>query len=207
MILSGFGTTDTPGPVRKGTRMLEIEQKFAHADFSALERRLQARGARVGVDHIETDHYLNAPDRDFARTDEAFRLRQIGSTNWLTYKGPKQASPVKVRLELEVPLPDGDQAAADHLRLLTLLGYRPTAVVRKRRRHYHLEQEGFDLTVCLDEVDGLGRFAEVEVLAEEEQADRAAAVVKALALDLGLTELEPRAYLRLVLAARTEAPK
>ncbi len=185
--------------------MLEIEQKFAHADFTALERRLEAKGARVGVDHVETDHYLNAPDRDFARTDEAFRMRCIGSTNLLTYKGPKQAGPVKVRPELEVPLPDGEQAAADHLRLLTLLGYRPTAVVRKRRRHYHLKQDGYDVTVCLDEVDGLGRFAEVEVLAEESQAEAAAAVVKALALDLDLTELEPRAYLRLVLAAQTEA--
>lgn len=184
--------------------MLEIEQKFANVDFVDLERRLLARGAQLGEDHRESDDYLNAPDRDFALTGEAFRLRRIGHKNMLTFKGPKQPGAVKVRTELEVPLPPGDQAAADHLRLLKLLGYRPTATVRKRRRHFLLNVHGFDMTICLDEVDGLGRFAEVEVLAEEAQAEAAAAIVANFAADLGLTKHEPRSYLRMVLAATTE---
>ena len=57
--------------------MLEIEQKFARADFALLERRLKEWGASLGEIHEEADHYFNAPDRDFAQTDEAFRLRRI----------------------------------------------------------------------------------------------------------------------------------
>src|SRR5436190_24259735 len=112
--------------------MLEIEQKFARADFASLERRLADLGARPGVTHDEADHYLNAPDRDFARTGEAFRLRRVGPANFLTYKGQRQQSAIRICREVEIPLPGGDEAAAQHAELLVLLGYRPVAVVRKR---------------------------------------------------------------------------
>jgi adenylate cyclase class 2 len=182
--------------------MLEIEQKFARADFAAIERRLAEWGATLGAEHVEADHYFNAPDRDFAKTDEAFRLRRVGDANFLTYKGPKQPAAVKIRTELELPLPDGDDAAAQFTQLLRHLGYRPTAVVKKRRRMYHFERGGFQLTVCLDEVETLGRFAEVEILAPEEQTDAARQVIQEVAGQLGLSDVERRSYLAMVLQAR-----
>jgi pantoate--beta-alanine ligase len=182
--------------------MLEIEQKYARADFAELARRLARLGARPGTDIVESDQYFNAPDRDFARTREAFRLRQVGSDNFLTYKGPRAAHAVKTRTELEIPLPPGEAAAQQHARLLTHLGYRPVAVVRKRRRSFHLDRGGFALTVCLDDVEGLGHFAEVEALAEHDQADAARAAILELARELGLGEVEQRAYLTMFLAAR-----
>jgi adenylate cyclase class 2 len=182
--------------------MLEIEQKFAGADFADLEKRLADLGARPGEPQQEADQYLNGPDRDFAATGEAFRLRRVGSTGALTYKGPKQPDVVKVRTELEVPLAAGDAAADDCLTLLRHLGYRPVAVVRKRRRPYYLTRSGFDLTVCLDEVEGVGRYAEVEVLAPDDQVSAASAAVTELAGVLGLSRVEKRSYLGLLLAAQ-----
>jgi adenylate cyclase class 2 len=179
--------------------MLEIEQKFANVDFAALERRLTDLGATAGEDQLEEDHYHNAPDRDFARTGEAFRLRRIGTHNFLTFKGPRSQGPVKVRAEFEVALPAGDQAAEDLLTLLGLLGYRPTAVVRKRRRNYHLQREGLAVNITLDDVHSIGCFAEVEVIAEKDDRSAAEAAVTALATDLGLSALEQRSYLQLVL--------
>jgi adenylate cyclase class 2 len=182
--------------------MLEIEQKFANADFVAIEKRLSEWKARRGEEHAEADHYFNAPDRDFARTDEAFRLRRIGSANFLTYKGPKHPGAVKVRTELEIPLRDGEEAAEQIMRLLAHLGYRAVAVVRKLRRMYHLERGGFALAVCLDEVEKLGRFAEVEIVAPDEQVDAARSVLSDTAAALGLTNLERRSYLNLLLTAQ-----
>jgi adenylate cyclase class 2 len=181
--------------------MLEIEQKFARADAPCIERRLAEWKARPGEEHNEADHYFNAPDRDFARTDEAFRLRRIGTANWLTYKGPKRPGAVKIRTELEIALRDGDEAAEQMIQLLTLLGYRSVAVVRKHRRMFHLERGGFALTICLDEVEQLGRFAEVEILAPEEQVETARIVLADVAGELGLTALERRSYLGMLLAA------
>src|SRR6185437_4781112 len=92
------------GTSRDRITMLEIEQKFTCPEFTDIEERLSEWQAKNGKEQIEADHYFNAPDRDFARTDEAFRLRRIGSSNCLTYKGPKQAAAVKKRVELEVPI-------------------------------------------------------------------------------------------------------
>jgi len=187
--------------------MLEIEQKYTGADFALLERRLTEWGAVVGEAHEEADHYFNAPDRDFARTDEAFRLRRVGSANYLTYKGPKQRADVKVRTELEIALLPGDDAAADMTRLLTHLGYRFVAVVKKRRRTAPLQRDGFSFTVCLDEVDGLGRFAEVEVLASEDRRVDAEQALARLAKELGLSDVERRSYLGQILSAQTSGAK
>jgi adenylate cyclase class 2 len=185
---------------RSGRTMLEIEQKFANADFAAIEKRLAEWNARRGEEHTEADHYFNAPDRDFARTDEAFRLRRVGSANFLTYKGPKHPGDVKIRTELEIPLRDGDEAAEQFMQLLVHLGYRAVAVVRKHRRMYHLERGGFALAVCLDEVEKLGRFAEVEIIAADEQVEAARSVLAEIASKLRLTNLERRSYLNLLLS-------
>src|SRR5438270_12803454 len=69
-------------------RMLEIEMKFPVADFAGIEQNLRHRQARPDQVREEEDHYFNAPDRDFARTDEALRLRCVGLANVVTYKGP-----------------------------------------------------------------------------------------------------------------------
>src|SRR2546422_5727531 len=113
--------------------MLEIELKFPVADFGPIQAHLQRWGAIAQPALDEADHYYNAPDRDFGQTDEALRLRRIGAVNLITYKGRRQPGPTKTRTEIEVPLHEGDAAAADFLRILEHLGYRATAVVRKRR--------------------------------------------------------------------------
>jgi adenylate cyclase class 2 len=182
--------------------MLEIEMKFPGADFAALESKLAAWGAARDAERTDADHYFNAPDRDFARTDEALRLRRIGAANYVTYKGPKRDAQTKTRTEVEVPLAEGDEAARDFARLLTHLGYRPTAAVRKQRTIYHLTRTGFALEVCLDEVEGLGRFVELEILAPEDQLDRARAVLLDTAGQLGLSASERRSYLELLLEKR-----
>jgi adenylate cyclase, class 2 len=80
--------------------MLEVEMKFADVDFSRLEKQLREAGARAKAELDESDQYFNAPDRDFARTDEALRLRRIGSLNLVTYKGPKRDAQTKTRTEI-----------------------------------------------------------------------------------------------------------
>ena len=105
--------------------MLEVEMKFPIQEFTPLEGRLRQFGAREGPAVREADHYFNAPDRDFAHTDEALRLRRIGPTNRITYKGPKRDRQTKTRTEIEVPLAEGDRVADDFGRILVHLGYRP----------------------------------------------------------------------------------
>src|SRR5262245_45217914 len=107
--------------------MLEVEMKFPVPEFAAVEQRLAAWGSSPAAVLHEADHYFNAPDRDFAQTDEALRLRRIDSANFVTYKGPKWDKQTKTRTEVEVPLAEGATAAHDFMQLLQHLGYRPVA--------------------------------------------------------------------------------
>lgn len=180
--------------------------KFPVADFAELERRLAECGAVPGKTLDEADHYLNAPDRDFARTDEALRIRRIGPANFVTYKGPKRDAQTKTRTEVEVPLGEGDAVAADFERLLTHLGYRAVAMVRKRRRAYHLQRGRFALEATLDVVEGVGTYAEIEIVAPEADLDAARSVLLETAKELGLGASERRSYLELLLTKTPAHP-
>src|SRR5919109_363528 len=100
--------------------MLEVEMKFTGVDFVRIRRRLARWGARGDPTRREADHYLNAPDRDFARTDEALRVRRIGRGNFVTYKGPRRDQQTKTRTEVEVPLAEEDRLDEARQALLNL---------------------------------------------------------------------------------------
>ncbi len=184
---------------------LEIEQKFRVADRPALRQRLVAAGARFAPTVSHADTYFAHPARDFATTDEALRIRSIGDENRITYKGPKQKHAVKTRREVELPLAAGSAAAEQFAELLTLLGFRPVATVRKRREEGTLDWQGTAVnvaldTVLLDSADALGEFCEIEICAEESQVAAAQQSIQSLAAHLGLTEVERRSYLGMFLA-------
>ena len=92
------------------------------------------------------------------------------------------------------------EAAEEWMGLLKQLRYRPTAVVRKRRRIYRMERDGFAVEVCLDDVERVGRFVELEIQAPEEKLDPARSVLLALANAWGLGPTERRSYLELLLS-------
>jgi adenylate cyclase, class 2 len=100
----------------------------------------------------------------------------------------------------------GEVAFSQLLRLFENLGFRPVATVRKSRTPFHLNVERRAVEVVLDRAVGIGDFAEIEVLAATDaDLPAAQAAVLALAQQLGLTEVEPRSYLRMILEAHEAA--
>jgi adenylate cyclase, class 2 len=183
----------------------EVEIKFRSADHRLLRRELAMRGAVEEPPVVQEDTYLNHPSRDFARTNEAFRLRRIGAENRITYKGPKHDGPTKTREEIELTLDEGAVAHEQLARLFEHLGFRPVATIRKERTTIHLPDPSHRIEVALDRAEGLGDFAEIEiVVGSESELPAAQGAVLALAEELGLTEIEPRSYLRMALEARQQ---
>lgn len=142
--------------------MLEIEIKAQIIDPGALRAALCRHGFVWQHTLLEEDVYYYGVDRNFAQTDEALRLRITQNkdtgviTSAITYKGPKLDSVSKTRTEFDVGLLEGSLMHE----LLCALGHRPVMTVRKQREYYTRQ----DTTACLDEVDRLGSFIELETL-------------------------------------------
>ena len=177
--------------------MLEVELKFPLDDALSLRERLASVGAVAKGVVVQSDAYFNHPARDFAQTDEALRIRTVGDESVVTYKGPKLGGWAKTRFELELPL--AAKTSDGWMEILTRLGFRAVATVRKRRELFELTREGRAFELSIDEVEGLGVFAEVETLADEASRECAEHAVLALAAELGLTDAEPRSYLEMLL--------
>jgi len=179
--------------------MFEVEQKLRIEAADPLCHRLAAMGSTFAGEESHADTYYNHPCRDFAQSREAFRVRRIDGVPWVTYKGPKLPGAVKARRELEWRLDPGDPTGESMESLLEALGFRPLATVRKRRRTFTLGDSDGELTVAVDEVEGLGEFAEIELMTEGHLVERSRGRVEALAERLEMRTPEPKSYLALVL--------
>ncbi len=178
----------------------EVEVKYRSVDHRALAQRLSDLGAEAVGSVFQTDIYLSHPARDFAATNEAFRVRSIGDQNRITYKGPRRPGPTKTREEIEIPFADGAETTLQLRHLFELLGFRPVATIRKQRTSFLVERAEHRLEVALDRAQAMGDFAEIETIVRtESDLPAAQAAVLALAADLALTEVEPRSYLRMAL--------
>jgi adenylate cyclase class 2 len=195
-----FRLATYPSSVRREPMKYEVEQKFPVADMALLEARLAAIGAAILEPHSEVDLYFAHPARDFAQTDEALRIRRQGPSNSITYKGPKIDQTTKTRREIELSLPPGEESAEAWAGLLETLGFLPVAEVRNRRRKVEVSWQGRRVEGSLDDVEGLGRFAELELLVEDVGVESAKACIASLAENLGLEGSERRSYLELLLA-------
>jgi len=186
------------------TMSYEVEVKYRLADYDRLMRHLAQCGAAAGSVMVQEDFYLNHPSRDFAQSHEALRIRRSGTQNRVTYKGPRLPGPTKTRQEIEIAFADGDAVFEQLTQLFANLGFRAVARVRKSRRTFHLTESAFRLEIAVDSVEGLGHFAEIEAQAADgAELPAAQAAVLAAGDRLGLTEVEPRTYLRMVLQAQS----
>lgn len=178
--------------------MYEVECKI-QAAHEVVRPRLDAAGATHTETVEQEDVYYDAPDRDFAATDEAFRLRRESRDDHtetkLTYKGPLVDEESKTREEAETGVTDPDAMRE----ILAGLRYEPAATVSKERERYQLD----GVTVTLDTVEGLGEFVEAELDTDEDIESARARVYEVLS-DLGL-DIEDQirtSYLGLLLAER-----
>ena len=175
--------------------MLEIELKVRVESLDHVRRKLEQLNARFCGRVHEHDVYYNAPHRDFSKTDEALRVRYADGKAVVTYKGAKIKNlGLKAREELNTDIKSGEIFE----NILTHLGFVRTAEVNKWRENYSLG----NTSIALDDVEHLGTFVEIEVLAETD-AQNAKTGIERLAKELGV-EGKPilASYLELLLSTQ-----
>lgn len=171
--------------------MIEVEVKLALTDSKRVEQKLRKDRFRTAKDCTGKQILiLTVLIGIFAKSDEALRVRKtevlknvtdLSETDilsehsteqsvtendsqiqsFVTYKGPKLEETSMTRKELEIPIED-DAAMSG---LLVALGYHPVPSVIKCRKYYVLDH----MTACLDSVEGLGEYLELEILVEQEE--------------------------------------
>lgn len=175
--------------------MLEVELKVRVLSLDPVRDALARIGALSKGKVHEHDIFYNAPHRDFAKTDEAVRIRYTDNHAVVTYKGPKiRKFGLKAREELNFAVESGEAFGT----MLERLGFFRTIEVNKWREEYRLGQ----VLVCLDDVEGLGTFAEIEVIAED-GGSNPEEVIGAVAREIGVTG-KPilESYLEMLLAGK-----
>lgn len=143
--------------------MREIEVKLKTDDFEGVRQRLQALGARFKENVEEETDLMFRPARDpEAMQGEVLRLRLVGTTGLLTWKGkPEFQRGVKMREELQTRVED----AGVMRELLSRLGYEVNLEFSKCREYWDLR----GMAVSLDELS-FGRYVEIE--GEETEIER-----------------------------------
>jgi adenylate cyclase class 2 len=176
--------------------MLEVELKVKIPSLDPAREQLVRKNAQSCGKVHEHDVYYNAPHRDFSITDEAVRVRYTGDHAVVTYKGPKiKKFGLKAREELNFAVESGKIFET----MLDRLGFTKTLEVNKWRETFRLGTA----SVSLDTVDGLGTFAEIEVIVENE-SDNPTGQIGKIAKEIGV-DGEPilASYLELLLAKKT----
>ncbi|MFW5964707.1 MAG: class IV adenylate cyclase [Natronomonas sp.] len=174
--------------------MYEVELKV-RAEHAPVRERLSELGAEPLGTVEQADTYYDHPVREFAETDEAFRIRrethdEVAETR-VTYKGPLVEAASKTREELETGVDDGDAMAG----IVESLGFEPAATVEKRRERF--AYGGY--TVTLDSVVGLDEYVEVETEAETVEPARKGAEELLSELGLDAADQIRTSYLGLLL--------
>ena len=82
--------------------MIEVEVKARIDSFKEMEEKLENLPAVKSKEEFQEDIYFASPIVDFAKTDEALRIRTTNNNTFITYKGPKLNDKAKTRKEVEM---------------------------------------------------------------------------------------------------------
>lgn len=180
--------------------MIEVEIKLPEKNPVKLRELLCNNGFLKGKMVREEDTYFNSAFKDLRKTDEAFRIRKVinlqtQETNvFMTYKGPKLDQVSMTRKEVETRISNAEEMQE----ILAGIGYELRYPVIKTREYYTKNK----ITVCVDAVEGLGDFLEIEVLEPDERnRDQALKQIWEVLIELGhsMEETTRTSYLTMLM--------
>lgn len=143
--------------------MIEVEVKAKIKSFEEIKEKLAKINAKKTKTEHQEDRYFNSPLNDFAKTDEALRIRKIITLNeesiFITYKGPKINTESKTREEIEMNIEDENKCS----KIFERLGFTEVRSVIKDREYFQIK----NYEISLDDVKGLNPYMEIEIVLED----------------------------------------
>jgi adenylate cyclase, class 2 len=159
----------------------EIELKYQVDDLEALLVALKSLGIELSEPVFQDDQAYAPAGWQFgdSKLGVSFvRLRTVQGRHYFTLKQPAGSAQDCLEYETQVT----DRQAMHHAALH--MGYRPTVRIAKTRRTATVE----DFSLCIDEVNGVGGFLELEgMVPDHADAQAIQADLAALVSSLGIT--------------------
>ncbi len=158
--------------------MREIELKFNVDNLDKLISNLNKLGCEVGSITTQNDtiYVSNLDNVESVEGSIWLRVRKENDKVELNLK--KQSAKLQESKEIEFSVSSYEKAN----QFLEELGYKKWVVVNKKRRYAKYK----DYNLCIDEVERLGAFIEIELLVNEDDTKDYIMDLKDVASELGL---------------------
>ena len=146
--------------------MIEVEIKVFVKNITKIEECMLKMDFVKGAHIKECDYYLDNEAHEVRNNDQALRIRcsqdldTCVQQNFITFKGPKMDDISMTRKEIELQI-DHANACTE---IFSSLGYKNIYPVIKERQYFHKDC----MTACIDQVEKLGCFLELEIIVEDE---------------------------------------
>ncbi len=147
---------------------MEVEMKFAIQDVQRIKKKILALGGDRVSKVTNKDHYFSAVHRDFMKTKECLRIREVPETGKviITYKPSSSKEMLNSNMmwkeELETECSDANIIR----KILLAIDCKKLVTVEKIREEFKL----FGCTLVLDEVKHVGSFIEIEIISNDVEA-------------------------------------
>lgn len=144
--------------------MIEVEIKI-RVDICEAANKLKNVGFSKDTQVRETDNYFDNIAGDIRGNDTALRIRTVeypesdSSKSYITFKGKRCDDVSMTRPEYETYV----KHPAEMIKILESLGYKPVEPEVIKDRTIYVNGS---VTACLDRVEGLGDFLELEIITD-----------------------------------------
>lgn len=161
--------------------MKEIEVKAKIENIEIVKEKIATLGCQFGNELIQEDVIflpVGIKYNEIVKGTPVVRVRNSNGVITLTLKKRVIEGSELIKLEKEIIINDKQKA----IEIIEHMGFHEVVRVNKKR----IECEHDEMTICLDEIEGLGNFIEVEKMSDNENETKVQSQLVDFLVTLGI---------------------
>ena len=146
---------------------IELEKSYYVDNEDLLMNAINQNGFEKIEDSVEEDTYFTDKEETFIKDRVCLRTRLTNETNLeLTFKsGSTEFTELYGKREVNLNLNKDDYE--DTIFMITALGFVKYVSFKKHRITYSKVIRGLEHNIMFDEIEGIGKFVELEIIADD----------------------------------------
>lgn len=173
---------------------IELEKSFVldKENEKRIQEKIKQEGFKLVSEEVEEDTYFSDKDLYFVKNRICLRTRKINDDYLeLTYK-PKSTEETEKFGKKEVNIELNVKDYEDVKYIIKQLGYIEYVSFKKYRTTYSKNFNGIERNIMLDELKGIGKYIELEVLSEKEDRQKMLSELESLLDEFECSNLEEK---------------